>query len=127
MTSREYVAETLKGIPEFERRVHFVHRPPKGYPCVIYNVVGEVSIDLTTAVGRPYATWYTIDIRTSLPGDCEKLMEKVLETFRSSPRLERTRDLSFMYEDAEGAQAGTVRDPYGVFRGVRGFLIRETE
>ena len=56
-------------------------------------------------------------------GCAEKLAEDVLRAFENGRRMERRRDLSFVYEDADAGQAA--QDAYGIFRALSGYLIRE--
>ena len=56
--------------------------------------------------------------------DCERLTEAVYKALEAGGRMEDRRDLTFMFEDVDSA-AGVARDPYGVYRGLCGYLIRE--
>ena len=125
MTARQYVAAALKGIADFgEDRVFFVERPSGGgYPCAVYAPAGNRFIEELVTPGVSYASWYTVEVRASTSKEAEKLAETVLRTFQAGGRMERRRDLSFLYETADAAI--DAQGAYGVYRAMSGYLIRE--
>ena len=125
MTARQHVAATLKSIQGL-RGVYFVERPSDGqYPCAVYSPAGNLWLDEIRTPGATYASWFSVEVRASSSGKAEMLAEKVLIAFRQGGRMERRRDLSFLYDDADAAPAGGSREAYGVYRALSGYLIRE--
>ena len=124
MTARQHVAQTLKSISGL-RGVYFVERPSDGnYPCAVYAPAGNRWMDEIATPGVTYASWFSVEVRASSSGKAEMLAERVLEAFREGGRMERRRDLSFLYDDADAA--GNVGEAYGVYRALSGYLIRES-
>ena len=125
MTARQHVAETLKGIEALGGRVYFVERPSDGgYPCAVYSPAGNRFLDELKTPGVTYASWFSVEVRASTSGEAERLDGAVLEAFRAGGRMERRRDLSFLYEDADAA--GQASGAYGVYRALSGYLVRES-
>ena len=123
MTARQHVAETLKGVAALEGRVYFVERPGNAsYPCAVYSPAGNRFLDGIMTPGASFASWFAVDARASTSGEAERLANEILAAFRAGGRMERSRDLSYQYEDADASPGG---GPYGVYRASSGYLIRE--
>ena len=124
MTARQHVATVLKGIDDFKGQVFFVERPSDGsYPCAVYSTAGNRFIEELATPGAVYASWYTVEVRAASSGEAERLAETVLRAFRAGGRMEIRRDLSFLYDTADASV--DAQGPYGVYRAMSGYLIRE--
>ena len=124
MTARELMTETLKSIPEFQNRVFFVNHPPdQGYPCVVYTHTGYRDLRLLNSPGSPFAQYFTVDVRTITPEECEQLTNKVFTALRKTNKMEDKISIDFQYENAD-ASSNSVRDQYGIYRGITVYLIR---
>ena len=125
MTARQHVGRTLKGIEALGGRVYFLERPADGgYPCAIYTPAGNRFLDHLKRPAATYASWYSVEVRAKSSGLAESLAEEVLRAFERGQRMERRRDLSFMFDDADAGQVSS--DAYGVYRAMSGYLIRES-
>ena len=123
MTARQHVAAVLKDIPGIEG-VYFVDRPSdSAYPCAIYAPAGNRFFDHLQKPGVTYASWFTVEVRAKSARMAEQLAEDVLRAFRAGLRMERRRDLSFVYDSADAGSVAS--DAYGVYTALSGYLIRE--
>ena len=127
MTARQHVAKVLKSVQGL-RGVYFVERPSDGqYPCAVYSPAGNHWLDTLSTPGAAYASWFSVEVRASSSGKAERLAGIVLDAFRKAGgRMERRRDLSFLYDEADTSAAGGVGEAYGVYRALSGYLIRES-
>ena len=125
MTARQFITQTLKSIDEFNGRVYFIDRPSKSaYPCVVYNQVGVDDLDLINKVGVAYSRNFSIDVRAKTSRECEELSNKLHGILQSSPRLLDRQTLYYSFDDADSS-AGSVKDPFGVYRGISFYTIKE--